>query len=347
MNRKIVEQLSQYLPPNTPVRTVSTNVEPTVVEGTAAVQITAVQPDMELLRRAAIGGGVGGTGFAQCDTFMFDTPVLFSEEGELTQQNGPIIASLRYQGRRRTKIMVAHPFPSAIPRQQIVETVAEEINPCQSAILMLEEQTLALLTAANARRPQAELLQRLLQGSLAAGVNGGVPSLINSFFDITPDEDSEIPNGVTHASSVTPERITVQDSPTPRLSTPRIGMHKRGLSENAVPMGAGIPLDTPTTASPSPHVKAPPPSPASVATSVPTPMSVEASTLSPSTPAPPLSRSDGLELVRSLWKLYEACSDALETHKSLSQPAHLDQLFRNALLDLKASIELVERDLDV
>jgi len=74
---------------------------------------------------------------------------------------------------------------------------------------------------------------------------------------------------------------------------------------------------------------------------------VEASTLSPSTPAPPLSRSDGLELVRSLWKLYEACSDALETHKSLSQPAHLDQLFRNALLDLKASIELVERDLDV
>jgi hypothetical protein len=220
---------------------------------------------------------------------------------------------------------------------------------------MLEEQTIALLAAAHARRPHAELLQRLLQGSLAAGVNGGVPSLIHSFFR------TELPSAVAYhgeamreAEFLTPARAVEvsPETPTPssRHSTPRLPMihHKRGLSENAVPMGAGIPLDTPTSASyptPSPSAKAPPPSPASVAKSVLiTPIST--TTLSPSTPAPPLSRSDSLGLVQALWKLYRACVKVFETHQKLEQAEHLERLFESAIQDLRVSIESVENDLE-
>jgi len=226
------------------------------------------------------------------------------------------------------------------------------MNPCQSAIQMLNEQTFALLAAANARKPQAELLQRLLQGSLAAGVNGGVPSLIQSFFDIDFPSESRQDAHEPRFSTPTP----VEPSPKPpkaevRQSTPRLPIiHRRGLSETAVPMGAGIPLDTPTSASypsPSPNVKAPPPSPASVATSartMPTPLSM--TTLSPSTPAPPLSRSDCIELIEALWKLYRACGKVFETHRTLQKTEHLEQLFSNAIADLRVSIEAVENSLE-
>ena len=355
MNKKIISQLSPYLPSGTRVTAMSTNAESVIEEGCAGAQITAVQRDLESINQAAIGGGVGGTGFTRCGRFMFDTPVLFTEDGEVSQGQGAVVASLRYQGRRRTIITVDGQFPSLLPRAPIIDTTVEEMNPCQSAIQMLEEQTIALLAAAHARRPHAELLQRLLQGSLAAGVNGGVPSLIHSFFR------TELPSAVAYhgeamreAEFLTPARAVEvsPETPTPssRHSTPRLPMihHKRGLSENAVPMGAGIPLDTPTSASyptPSRSAKAPPPSPASVAKSVLiTPIST--TTLSPSTPAPPLSRSDSLGLVQALWKLYRACVKVFETHQKLEQAEHLERLFESAIQDLRVSIESVENDLE-
>lgn len=352
MNKKIIAQLSKYLQPDTRVVSMSTNSDAIVEEGCAGLQITALQIDFDALEQTAIGGGVGGKGFSRCGKFTFDAPVVFTETGEVSQAQGPVVAGLRYQGRRRTKITVDEEFPNLLPRSRIINTSVEEMNPCQSAIQMLNEQTFALLAAANARKPQAELLQRLLQGSLAAGVNGGVPSLIQSFFDIDFPSESRQDAHEPRFSTPTP----VEPSPKPpkaevRQSTPRLPIiHRRGLSETAVPMGAGIPLDTPTSASypsPSPNVKAPPPSPASVATSartMPTPLSM--TTLSPSTPAPPLSRSDCIELIEALWKLYRACGKVFETHRTLQKTEHLEQLFSNAIADLRVSIEAVENSLE-
>ena len=238
----------------------------------------------------------------------------------------------------------------------MLDSKVEEMNPCQSAIQMLEEQTVALLAAANARKPQAELLQRLLQGSLAAGVNGGVPSLINSFFETELPSAIVRSNQVTAAQFLTPTRtislLPEPQTPESRSTMPRtpISLHKRVLSETAVPMGMGIPLDTPTsasypspsTSSLSPNMKAPPPSPASVAMTTP----ISAVTVSPGTPAPSLSRADSVQLVRSLWKLYRACCKVLDTHRALDQPESLEQLFVTAIQDLRVSIEAVESDID-
>lgn len=354
MNKRIISQVSNYLPTGTQIKVLSTTADAVVDAGCAGVQITAVQRKSDPLAQQALGGGVGGTGFSQCSTFTFDTPVLFAEDGELSTTHGPVSASLRYQGRRRTTINVDGRFPGLLPRSRVVKTVVEDMNPCQSAIQMLEEQTVALLAAANARKPQAELLQRLLQGSLAAGVNGGVPSLIHSFFSIESSSTFVNRTEINAAQFLTPARA-IPPSPEPLTPASRLSrdagaprappQHKRGVSET-VPLGAGIPLDTPTSMSyPSPNMRAPPPSPASVApSSLATPMSLP--TLSPSTPALPLSRSDSLELVRALWRLYRACSKVLETHRVLKQPEHLEQLFVAAIEDLRASIEAVERELE-
>jgi len=355
MNKKIISQVSNYLPQGIQIKVLSTTADTAVDEGCAGIQITAVQRKSDPLTQQAIGGGVGGTGFSQCSTFTFDTPVLFAEDGELSTSHGLMSASLRYQGRRRTTINVDGRFPGLLPRSRVVETVVEDMNPCKSAIQMLEEQTVALLAAANARKPQAELLQRLLQGSLAAGVNGGVPSLIQSFFAIESSSTFGNRTEINAAQFLTPARA-IQPSPEPLTPTSRLSrdagvsrappQHRRGVSET-VPLGAGIPLDTPTSMSyPSPSpMRAPPPSPASVAHSaLATPMSLP--TLSPSTPALPLSRADSLELVRALWRLHRACSKVLETHRALNQPEHLEQLFVAVIQDLRSSIEAVERELE-
>jgi len=76
----------------------------------------------------------------------------------------------------------------------------------------------------------------------------------------------------------------------------------------------------------------------------PTPLSM--TTLSPSTPAPPLSRSDCLGLIDALWKLYRACCKAFETHRTLQKTEHLEQLFSSAIADLRVSIEAVENSLE-
>ena len=130
MNKKIISQLSPYLPSGTRVTAMSTNAESVIEEGCAGVQITAVQRDLESINQAAIGGGVGGTGFTRCGRFMFDTPVLFTEDGEVSQGQGAVVASLRYQGRRRTIITVDGQFPSLLPRAPIIDTTVEEMNPC-------------------------------------------------------------------------------------------------------------------------------------------------------------------------------------------------------------------------
>jgi hypothetical protein len=74
---------------------------------------------------------------------------------------------------------------------------------------------------------------------------------------------------------------------------------------------------------------------------------VSTTTLSPSTPAPPLSRSDSLGLVQALWKLYRACVKVFETHQKLQQAEHLNQLFESAIHDLRVSIESVEKDVEL
>ena len=356
MNKKIISQLSSYLPRRAQIKVLSTTSDTSMDEGCAGVQITAVQRRAIPLAQNAIGGGVGGMAFSGCSTFTFDTPVLFTEDGEMRPSQVPISASLRYQGRRRTTITVKGRFPGLLPRLRVLDSKVEEMNPCQSAIQMLEEQTVALLAAANARKPQAELLQRLLQGSLAAGVNGGVPSLINSFFETELPSAIVRSNQVTAAQFLTPTRtislLPEPQTPESRSTMPRtpISLHKRVLSETAVPMGMGIPLDTPTsasypspsTSSLSPNMKAPPPSPASVAMTTP----ISAVTVSPGTPAPSLSRADSVQLVRSLWKLYRACCKVLDTHRALDQPESLEQLFVTAIQDLRVSIEAVESDID-
>jgi len=344
MNRKLTRELSNYLPKNTPIKALLTNAEQVVNSGCAGIQIMAVQRDTFAYKQSDVGGGVGGTGFPRCSVFTFDTPVLFTESGEVSQQSGPIVASLRYQGRRRTTVTVDGAFPSVLPRLSILNTKVEEMNPCQSAIQMLNEQTTALLAAANARAPQAELLQRLLQGSLAAGVNGGVPSLIQSFFSVEIARAAA--DGIANPQFLTPARVLEQAPDTPRARDPAPPvLHRRVVSENAVPLGTGIRLDIPVSAShqtPAPKVKSTPPSPASAASM---PLATPASSMTPTTPAPPLSRSDKLGLIKALWKLYRACNQVVEVHKTLKQPMHLQKLFDDATEDLKLSIQSVEGEI--
>ena len=56
------------------------------------------------------------------------------------------------------------------------------MSPMTSAAEMLRAQGQALMKAARQSNVNQEMLQRLLQGSLAAGVDGGVPMLMRAFF---------------------------------------------------------------------------------------------------------------------------------------------------------------------
>ena len=73
-------------------------------------------------------------------------------------------------------------FPSFCPRSEIAFTRVIEMSPMTSAAEMLRAQGQALMKAARQSNVNQEMLQRLLQGSLAAGVNGGVPMLMRAFF---------------------------------------------------------------------------------------------------------------------------------------------------------------------
>ena len=131
------------------------------------------------------GGAVGGSCFERARIFAFDTPFIVESHPQLTDSEGnnnSVYSDLRSRGRRRLTLATKKAFPSFCPRSEIAFTRVIEMSPMTSAAEMLRAQGQALMKAARQSNVNQEMLQRLLQGSLAAGVNGGVPMLMRAFF---------------------------------------------------------------------------------------------------------------------------------------------------------------------
>ena len=173
----------------------------------------------------------GGFGFPTARAFVHDAPFTREEKGLLSTSasgsvSGPALA-LRRQWRRRTTSRVAGRFPGLRARLLVTGETVTEMPPCVSTAEMLDAQRRAISNAADAwesltragastsssvlggvgsaekqtlddaaKRNAAEsalgALQRSLQGSLAAGVNGGVPTIVEAFFPINVAEAPEV-----------------------------------------------------------------------------------------------------------------------------------------------------------
>ena len=173
----------------------------------------------------------GGFGFPTARAFVHDAPFTREEKGLLSTSSagsvsGPALA-LRQQWRRRTTSRVAGRFPGLRARLLVTGETVTEMPPCVSTAEMLDAQRRAILNAADAwesltragastsssvlggvgsaekqtlddvaKRNAAEsalgALQRSLQGSLAAGVNGGVPTIVEAFFPVNVAEAPEM-----------------------------------------------------------------------------------------------------------------------------------------------------------
>ena len=135
------------------------------------------------------------------------------------------VAALRAQWRRRTTVTVDGQFPGLRARLTVTNETTTEMTPAASTAEMLDAQRRAIAAAAEAwehlsmpatassvvggvgaassaaaddtasvSAAAAALgsLQRSLQGSLAAGVNGGVPAIGEAFFPDNVDEEPSI-----------------------------------------------------------------------------------------------------------------------------------------------------------
>ena len=149
-----------------------------------------------------------------------------SGSGSSGSVSGPARA-LRAQWRRRTTSRVAGTFPGLRARLEVTGETVTEMPPCASTAEMLDAQRRAIANAADAwesmsragaftsssvlggvgsaekralddaaktRAAESALgaLQRSLQGSLAAGVNGGVPTIVEAFFPVHASEAPEM-----------------------------------------------------------------------------------------------------------------------------------------------------------
>ena len=179
------------------------------------------------------GGAVGGEEFPVASAFVFDAP--FVPRGVLSKPSGPE-AVLRVTWRCRTTARVDGKFPGLCARLRVTEESTTEMSPAASAAEMLRAQSRAIAAAATAWDELRDgatssavvgvvggvsanaaavddaaaaaaaagclgALQRSLQGSLAAGVNGGVPAICRAFF---PEEESR-KRAMSDQSSQTPE----------------------------------------------------------------------------------------------------------------------------------------------
>ena len=178
------------------------------------------------------GGAVGGEEFPVASAFVFDAP--FMPQGA-PKPSGPE-AALRITWRCRTTARVEGKFPGLCARLLVTDESTTEMSPAASAAEMLRAQSRAIAAAATAWEELRNgatssavvgvvggvsanaaavddaasaaavagclgALQRSLQGSLAAGVNGGVPAICRAFF---PEEESR-KRAMSDQSSQTPE----------------------------------------------------------------------------------------------------------------------------------------------
>ena len=112
------------------------------------------------------------------------------------------IAIYDREGRRRLTLATKKAFPSFCPRSEIAFTRVIEMSPMTSAAEMLRAQGQALMKAARQSNVNQEMLQRLLQGSLAAGVNGGVPMLMRAFFPFAHEgANNSVPRHMADANA--------------------------------------------------------------------------------------------------------------------------------------------------
>ena len=170
------------------------------------------------------GGGSGGGGFPAFPTtnaFIYDVPFV-SGTLDAFGGSGPV-AALRTQWRRRTTVNVEGRFPGLRARLQVTSEAVTEMSPASSAAEMLRSQARAIAAAADAWESTTRVaqsgggtaavmggsganaaaddaaaaaaaagslsaLQRSLQGSLSAGVNGGVPTICEAFFPPDPKQ---------------------------------------------------------------------------------------------------------------------------------------------------------------
>ena len=178
------------------------------------------------------GGAVGGEEFPVASAFVFDAP--FMPQGA-PKPSGPE-AALRITWRCRTTARVEGKFPGLCARLLVTDESTTEMSPAASAAEMLRAQSRAIAAAATAWEELRNgatssavvgvvggvsanaaavddaasaaavagclgALQRSLQGSLAAGVNGGVPAICRAF---SPEEESR-KRAMSDQSSQTPE----------------------------------------------------------------------------------------------------------------------------------------------
>ena len=220
MSNRVLKWLQSYVPAGTNVSQLPTAGDPTPGFGIAGIQVTAVLPfdfesevkkpsssddpdingafkralqkldeeefdELDEEARRINGGAVGGSCFERARIFAFDTPFIVESHPQLTDSEGnnnSVYSDLRSRGRRRLTLATKKAFPSFCPRSEIAFTRVIEMSPMTSAAEMLRAQGQALMKAARQSNVNQEMLQRLLQGSLAAGVNGGVPMLMRAFF---------------------------------------------------------------------------------------------------------------------------------------------------------------------
>ena len=223
MSNRVMKWLQSYVPAGTKVSQLPTAGDPTPGFGVAGIQVTAALPlDFEAEKKSLSssesrdineafkralqkldeeefdeldeearrnnGGAVGGSCFERARVFVFDTPFVVENSQLLDGKTSSVNNDLLSRGRRRLTLATKKAFPSFCPRSEIAFTRVVEMSPVSSAAEMLRAQGQALVKAARQREVNPEMLQRLLQGSLAAGVNGGVPALVRAFFPFAYEE---------------------------------------------------------------------------------------------------------------------------------------------------------------
>eukprot|EP00850_Spirogloea_muscicola_P006481 SM000030S11490 [mRNA] locus=s30:801352:813323:- [translate_table: standard] len=178
----------------------SRNIKPEELQpGFAYLQITSVEPVVGSEEECWKGKPPETVAAAapSYKRFLFDTP--FTTNGK-SQAGG-----LEDQWKRRTILESESPFPALVKRLQVVKSESREYSPLECAVSMIESRTQALQNELSVAAssgadyaPRAQVLQRMLQGSVAVQVNSGMLGVCMAFL-----------------SPVGPER---QPQPRPHLS---------------------------------------------------------------------------------------------------------------------------------
>eukprot|EP00850_Spirogloea_muscicola_P023066 SM000326S12434 [mRNA] locus=s326:106260:112275:- [translate_table: standard] len=148
----------------------SNQVDPKVLKsGRLYLQITSVEslPDQHRTTSKGIPKGI-----PRLTQFCFETPFTKSSKSQMQ-------GSLKDQWKRQTILEVDGAFPSLFNRLPIVKSSVKEFTPIQNAVAMVELEAEA--TAGQEYAPRLQALQRILQGSVAVMVNGGMLGVCVAF----------------------------------------------------------------------------------------------------------------------------------------------------------------------